>query len=469
MLNDYITREEHPTSLLHVPIIWSPKWILSMRFLFLAFLGAVLAILNSGQLINIANLNYTALWIITLLLFISNVAYVLYYRFASLSLNGDKNTIAKRLVAFIRVQINIDLLLLTLILHFSGGATNPFVFFYIFHATLSSILLSKRAAYFEAIIATGLFCTMTFLEGFNIITHYTLFNMHLYSSFTFMIIVLTAVISTLFFSVYMATSIVERMRLYRIGLEDTLKELRRVESEKSRFLDIVVHDLKSPIVAIESLVNSILSVHGDEFDPEIKKLLDRIPVRTKDLVRFIKKLLEFSHIRKQKQIEMQRKMLDILPIVNSTVEIYSAMIKEKNLTLNVQSDKNIPPIMGSREHLDSMVGNLVSNAIRYTLENGTVSISVGNENYDVILTVADTGIGIPEESLSKIFTDFYRASNAMKTSETGTGIGMSIIKSIVEDHGGTITVKSREGEGTTFTVRIPAVLDINELVSKKNS
>ena len=335
-MNDYITGEEHPngiTTLPRVLIIWRPKWILSMRFLFLALLGAALAIINSGLFISIATLNYPALWMITLLLLISNVAYVLYYKFAILSLKSDKNTIAKRLVVFIRVQINIDLLLLTLILHFSGGATNPFVFFYIFHTTLSSILLTKRSAYIETIIAAVMFCTMTFLEGFNIINHYSLFHMQLYSSGTFMFSVITAILSTLFILVYMTTSIMERTRLYRMELEDTLEDLRRVESEKSRFLDIVVHDLKSPVAAIESLINSILSVHGDEFDPKIKKLLERIPVRTKDLVRFIKNLLEFSHIRKQKQIEMQRKILDILPIVNSTVEIYSAMIKEKNITL----------------------------------------------------------------------------------------------------------------------------------------
>lgn len=264
----------------------------------------------------------------------------------------------------------------------------------------------------------------------------------------------------------MAIFLSERISKRESELENALNELRRVESEKSRFLNIVVHDLKSPVVAIESLVNSILSVHGDEFDPKIKKLLERIPVRTEDLVRFIRKLLEFSHIRKQKQIEIPRKVLDILAIVNSTVEIYLSMINEKNITLNVQSDKNILPILGSKEHIDSMVGNLVSNAIRYTLDNGSVTISVGTENNDVILTVADTGIGIPEESLPQIFTDFYRASNAMKTSAMGTGIGMSIIKSIVEDHGGTISVKSREGEGATFTVRLPAALVGSEPVDE---
>ena len=109
--------------------------------------------------------------------------------------------------------------------------------------------------------------------------------------------------------------------MYRMELEDTLAELRRMELEKSRFLDIVVHDLKNPIVAIESLINSILSVHGDELDPKIRKLIERIPLRTKDLVRFIKKLLEFSHIRKQKQIILEMNKLDLLTIVNSTIPV----------------------------------------------------------------------------------------------------------------------------------------------------
>ena len=252
-------------------------------------------------------------------------------------------------------------------MHFSGGATNPFVFFYIFHTTLSSILLSKRSAFFEAVIATGMFCTMTFLEGFNIVNYYSLFDMQLYSSGMFMVTMIAAVLSTLFILVYIATSIVERMRMYRMELEYTLEELRRMEAEKSRFLSIVVHDLKNPIVAIESPVNSILTVRGDEFDPKIKKMLERIPIRTKDLVRFIKKLLEFSHIRNQKKSELQGHILNILPIVNSTVEMYTAMIAEKNITLKVQSDKNISPILGNKEYIGSMVGNLISNAIRYTL------------------------------------------------------------------------------------------------------
>ena len=443
-------------------LIWSPKWILSMRFLLLMLLGATLAKLHSGLIINISTLHYPALWIIALILFISNVAYILYYKYAILSLGDDKRTITKRLVVFIRVQIIVDLLLLTLILHFSGGATNPFVFFYIFHTTLSSILLTKRSALVVAMIAAGMFCTMTFLEGFSIINHYSLFQTELYRSGVFMVTMTAAVLSTLFILLYMVTSIVEKLRMYRMELEDTLVEVRRMEAEKSRFLNIVVHDLKNPIVAIESLVNSILTVHGDEFDPNIRKLLERIPVRTKDLVRFIKKLLEFSHIRKKKQTVLDGKILDLVPIVSSTLETYSTMIREKNLKVKVLKDDSVTQILGNKEYIGSMVGNLISNAIRYTLDNGSVTIGISSENGEVVLTVADTGIGIPEESLTQIFTDFFRAENAMKASTMGTGIGMSIIKSIVEEHDGTISVKSREGEGTTFTVRLPAAFDSSE-------
>jgi signal transduction histidine kinase len=153
---------------------------------------------------------------------------------------------------------------------------------------------------------------------------------------------------------------------------------------------------------------------------------------------------------------MQLKPLNFLPIVTTTVEMYMAQAQEKNITVTVESTPPIPPVMGSSEHLESMVGNLVSNAVRYTPDNGSVTVKVGAAGKWVVLMVADTGIGIPEEAMPKLFTEFYRASNARKMSSMGSGIGMSIVKKIVDEHGGSIDVRSQEGEGTAFTVRLPA-------------
>ena len=126
-----------------------------------------------------------------------------------------------------------DLLLLTLMLHFSGGATNPFIFYYFFHPLLSSILLSKKAAYVEAFVAAGMFCTMTIFEGYGILSHYNLFSPAYYSQPIFMAGIITAVTSALFIAVYMATSIMDRLRLHQRELEIALDELKRLETEKS--------------------------------------------------------------------------------------------------------------------------------------------------------------------------------------------------------------------------------------------
>ncbi|MCE5252199.1 HAMP domain-containing histidine kinase [bacterium] len=436
------------------PYIWRPKWFLAMRFI--AITGVSIALIASRTVFHIKTFDFRALWVLTALLLVCNILYVLYYRYARIEGSGDKQTMSKRLVRFITVQINIDLVLLTLMLHFSGGATNPFVFYYFFHTILSTILLSKPAAYTEASLAAVMFSAMTLFEGEGILKHYALFQAKYHTTPLFIISMISAVPSALYITVYLASSIMERLRLHRIELEVTLDEVRRLEMEKSRFLDVVAHDLKSPIASIESLVTSLLSVQGDKIEPSVKQTLERIPKRTKDLISFIQELLEFSRISNLKQITMQFKTLNFLPIVTATVEIYMSQALDKNIRISVQADPDIPPVLGSREHLEHMVSNLVSNAIRYTRENGSVTIKITAKNGDVFLTVADTGIGIPEDALPKIFTDFFRASNAKKFSTSGTGLGMSITKAIVEKHGGTISVQSQEGEGTAFTVRLPA-------------
>jgi signal transduction histidine kinase len=130
---------------------------------------------------------------------------------------------------------------------------------------------------------------------------------------------------------------------------------------------------------------------------------------------------------------------------------------DKQIGMTVNSSPDIPRIMGNVEYLVRLVGNLLSNALRYTPEHGSVTVKLESSNGDVVLTVADSGIGIPEKELPRIFDEFFRASNAGKTTDTGTGLGLAVAKFIAEKHGGEIRVNSVEGEGTIFTVRMPAI------------
>ncbi len=125
--------------------------------------------------------------------------------------------------------------------------------------------------------------------------------------------------------------------------------------------------------------------------------------------------------------------------------------------MTVQAEPVLPRIMGSGEHLERLVGNLISNAIRYTPSGGSVNVKLGASDGDLVLTVADSGIGIPETELPRVFDEFFRASNARKATDSGTGLGLPIARYIAEKHDGSMTANSVEGEGTIFTVRIPVI------------
>jgi len=434
--------------------LWRPKWFLITRMF--AVLGVSLAIIVSYGIFNISTINYGALTGLAVLLFLTNVAYTLYYLSGKLTETDDTVILERRITRFTKLQINVDLVILTCMLHYSGGATNPFILYYFFHTILSSILLSRRAAFIEATVAVMLFSGMAVLEGTGVIAHYDLFCPGYYSTPFFITGMITAVSSALYIAVYMATSIMERLRSHQVQLEIALEEQRRLEEEKSRFLNVVAHDLKSPLAAIETMVTSALAVHGDSMTPEVRRIMERIPNRTRDLLRFIQDLLEFSRIQKITDTRTSFEPLDFPAVVSETIDIYTGQALERNIEMTFQSGPDIPPVMGSREHLQRMVANLVSNAIRYTPENGAVTVKVEKENGMVVFTVADTGIGIPERDLPHIFTQFYRADNAKEFTSSGTGLGMSITKAIVEQHGGSISVSSEEGKGTTFTVKLPS-------------
>lgn len=433
--------------------LWRPKWFLITRFVAVAGAGAALFV--SHTIYSLATIDYRALAILILTLLATNIFYVIYYLSGRLAAHVDAHIIERRYAIFTMIQINSDLVILTGMLHFSGGATNPFILYYFFHTILSSILLSKKAAYFEATVAVVLFSSMTALEGFGVINHYDLFCPGYHSTPMFITGMIFAVSSALYIAAYMASSIMVRLRMHQVELEHAVEEQRRLEEEKSRFLDVVAHDLKSPLAAIETMITSTLAVHRDTMSPEVRNILERIPARTSDLIRLIQDLLEFSRIRKLDDMKTTFKPLNFLPIVTGTIEMYMSQALDKKIEMSIQADPNIPPIIGSREHLERMVANLVSNAIRYTRDKGSVTVKVSVVKGFIELTVADTGIGIPERAIPYIFTEFFRADNAKKMTSSGTGLGMSITKAIAEQHGGTISVKSDEGEGTIFTVRLP--------------
>ncbi len=440
----------------HQPFpIWRPKWFLLTRCA--AVVGVAIALVVSRYLIGITDISYGTLWLLDGILLGSNGLYYLYYRYSRSRETGDTAISNMCLSRLTKVQISADLVILTFMLHFAGGATNPFILYYFFHIILSSILLSRRWAFMEATTASLLFDGMVLLEGFGVIGRYEVLFPGFDPTPVFMGAMCFAMTSALYIAAYMATSIMDSLRLQQYELERSLKEIRRLEEEKSKFLSVVSHDLKEPIAAIETLASAALAVHGGAMPVKAREAIERIPVRTGDLMRLIHDLLEFSRITTYNQIMTPFKPMNLLPVVTSVVEMYLSQAEEKNITVSVQSEPELPRIRGNADLLERMAGNLLSNAIRYTPAGGSVTVQVSKAPGEVVLMVADTGIGIPREDLPRVFTEFFRAENAKRFTSSGTGLGMAIVKAVVDQHHGSISVKSEVGEGTGVTVRFPTV------------
>jgi len=160
------------------------------------------------------------------------------------------------------------------------------------------------------------------------------------------------------------------------------------------------------------------------------------------------------------QIEAKRGELDLgdvdgAELAARAVETMRPAAGEKGVTLEVVSD-HPPAARGDQVRLTQVLDNLVSNAVKFTDEGGVVRVTVDGDGDGLELVVKDTGIGVPSEEQGQVFTRFFRASTATKRAIPGTGLGLAISRALVEQHGGTISFSSREGEGTTVTVRLPA-------------
>jgi len=146
--------------------------------------------------------------------------------------------------------------------------------------------------------------------------------------------------------------------------------------------------------------------------------------------------------------------VDVADLARRSAELVRPAATEKNVTVDVVAD-HAPELLADGPRLRQVLDNLVSNAVKFTNDGGAVTVSVAGNGDSVVVTVADTGIGIPPDEQGQIFSRFFRASTATQRAIPGTGLGLAISRALVEQHGGTIALTSREGEGTRVTVSLP--------------
>jgi signal transduction histidine kinase len=183
-------------------------------------------------------------------------------------------------------------------------------------------------------------------------------------------------------------------------------------------------------------------------------MLERAKARAHSLLDLVNDLLQFSRLE-CKKVERKKELLDIAGIITGTVDLLKNQGEANEIKFKVDLPETLPLIEADRPEMEQLFTNLISNAIKYNVRKGKVTITAGPSNHYLNIKIADSGIGIDKEHLSSIFDEFYRVSGPETRYVTGTGLGLSIVKRIVESHFGQIEVDSKVGKGTTFTVKLP--------------
>jgi two-component system, OmpR family, phosphate regulon sensor histidine kinase PhoR len=239
--------------------------------------------------------------------------------------------------------------------------------------------------------------------------------------------------------------------------------LRKLERVRRDFVANVSHEFRTPLTAIQGFAETLLA--GAMEDPQNRgRFLGIILEHSRRLARLTEDLLMLSKMDADR-LELETRRIPVGPFVESCIETSTPRAKEKDLQLSVNLADRIPDIAGDRRRLTEVLQNLLDNAIQYTPAGGQIMVSAGPRNGEVIFTVSDTGIGIPQADQPRIFERFYRVDVARSREVGGTGLGLSIAKHLVEGHGGRIWVESEVGQGSQFHFSVP-VFDLERYLTR---
>jgi len=235
---------------------------------------------------------------------------------------------------------------------------------------------------------------------------------------------------------------------YVVTLHD-MTEFKNLEKIKKDFVVNVSHELKTPLTAIKGFVETMEPAAG----PEIRPSLEIVKRNTDRLIAIVSDLLVLSELE-ERGARLKKEDVDVRALAENVVRIFEKPARDKGLTLGITAGPGLPRIEADPYELERLLVNLVDNAVKYT-DKGRVTVKLAADGGQFGIEVEDTGIGIDAEHIPHVFERFYVVDKSRSKKLGGTGLGLSIVKHIVQAHQGTISVKSRLGEGTTFSVSLP--------------
>jgi len=233
-----------------------------------------------------------------------------------------------------------------------------------------------------------------------------------------------------------------------------ITELKKIDKIKSQFVSMVAHELRAPLAAIEGFLELVISGEGGGDEEQKKKWLLRAKDRSESLLTLVSDLLEINRMDAGK-IAQKMEPVQVTDIIQKIIDFFRPEMEKRKISIKSHFPKNIPAIQADARDMEKLFTNLITNAVKYNVENGFISVEAAVEKNYVLFRIKDSGIGISKDNLAHLFEDFFRADDEKIKKIPGTGLGLTIAKKIVDSHFGRIEVESQPGKGSTFTVFFP--------------
>ena len=432
---------------MNLRIVRLAHWLIRLRWF--AIVGIFIAFYIAKHFLHIiiSDLPVYSIIVFLILLNVLSISFLKYLQKSQIR-KSLKNV--KRIINF---QISTDLIVLTGLLHFSGGVENPFIICYIFHMIIGSIMLTTKESFLQTSFALLLLGSMTYLEYSGIIQHFPLQGFivtNMYNNINYLACTGLIFISTSYFVVYITRTIIKQSEKHEAAYLHANAKLKQNDKIKNEYVMRMTHDIKGHITAIQRCISVLNEKLAGPLNPQQEDFVSRAHKRIQILNKFISDL---SSITNRKLLhKSEKKYFNFKNSLEEIIKMAENSAQEKNIGIIKNIEASIDNIYGEPSSIEEVLSNIILNAIKYSPAGKNVLVNVTDKQEKVLIEVIDKGMGIPEAEIPLIFNEFYRASNVKAEIKDGTGLGLAISKQIVENHGGKIWVESKVNVGTTFYI-----------------
>jgi signal transduction histidine kinase len=428
------------------------------RLRFLAAGGILVGALFATHVVGVRGLNLAALCGSAVFLAGYNVAVFLAVRpYRRVGEGTDRHG---RLILIAYISVCLDYLVLTYAIWNVGGAQSPFLAFYLLHAILASVLLSRAEAYGHAVVGFLFLAALVLGEWSGIVSRHYIegaipagngLDGRLVLTILFVYGLLIAVAATL------TTGIVKLLRESEQGLRDARDRLERLADMRRSFLHVVLHDLNSPVSTVVAMLEGLVGgIDGPLTQPQGQRVA-RAGQRLQGVIDLLRSLRVLADLETE-QLEPLMAPVDLLATIRAAVDDHLDSAGQQGIALEASLPPSLPKVKAVERLIREALANYLSNALKYTQAGGTVVVRALATADMVRIEVKDNGPGISAEDQRQLFQEFARVGGDRVGAKkpTGVGLGLSIVRRIAEAHGGRAGVVSERGHGSTFFLELRA-------------